>query len=36
MPTSIIAHETEKKTLYFLSKKNKKIFLIGIFSNVMQ
>jgi len=35
MPTSIIAHETEKKTLYFLSKKNKKIFLIGIFSNVM-
>ena len=35
MPTSIIAHETEKKTLYLLSKKNKKIFLIGIFSNVM-
>ena len=35
MPTSIIAHETEKKILYFLSKKNKKIFLIGIFSNVM-
>ncbi len=35
MPTSIIAHETEKKILYLLSKKNKKIFLIGIFSNVM-
>ena len=35
MPTSIIAHETEKKVLYLLSKKNKKIFLIGIFSNVM-
>ena len=35
MPTSIIAHETEKKTLYSLSKKNKKIFLIGIFSSVM-
>ena len=35
MPTSIIAHETEKKTLYLLSKKNKKVFLIGIFSNVM-
>ena len=35
MPTSIIAHETEKKILYSLSKKNKKIFLIGIFSNVM-
>ena len=35
MPTSIIAHETEKKILYLLSEKNKKIFLIGIFSNVM-
>jgi len=35
MPTSIIAHETEKKILHLLSKKNKKIFLIGIFSNVM-
>ena len=35
MPTSIIAHETEKKILYLLSKKNKKIFLIGIFSSVM-
>ena len=35
MPTSIIAHETEKKALYLLSNKNKKIFLIGIFSNVM-
>ena len=35
MPTSIIAHETEKKALYLLSKKNKKIFLIGIFSNVV-
>ena len=35
MPTSIIAHETEKKALYLLSKKNKKIFLIGIFSNVI-
>tara|TARA_B100000029_G_scaffold435666_1_gene449814 strand:+ start:80 stop:1447 length:1368 start_codon:yes stop_codon:yes gene_type:complete len=36
MPTSIIAHETEKKILHLLSKKNKKIFLIGIFSNVMK
>ena len=35
MPTSIIAHETEIKILHMLSKKNKKIFLIGIFSNVM-
>ena len=35
MPTSIIAHETEKKALSSLSKQNKKIFLIGIFANVM-
>ena len=35
MPTSIIAHETEKKTLNLLLKKNKKIFLIGPFANVM-
>ena len=35
MPTSIIAHETEKKVLSSLSKQNKKIFLIGIFANVM-
>jgi len=35
MPTSIIAHESEKKILSFLSKKNKKIFLIGIFANTM-
>ena len=36
MPTSIIAHETEKKILHLLTKKDKKIFLIGIFSNVMK
>ena len=35
MPTSIIAHETEKKVLNSLLKQNKKIFLIGIFANVM-
>ncbi len=35
MPTSIIAHETEKQILHWLTKKEKKIFLIGIFSNVM-
>ena len=35
MPTSIIAHETEKRTLNTLLKKNKKIFLIGIFANIM-
>ena len=35
MPTSIIAHETEKKILNLLLKKNKKIFLIGPFANVM-
>ena len=35
MPTSIIAHETEKKILHLLTQKEKKIFLIGIFSNVM-
>ena len=35
MPTSIIAHETEKKIVNFLLKKNKKIFLIGIFANVV-
>ncbi len=35
MPTSIIAHETEKKILHLLSKKNKKVILIGIFADVM-
>ena len=36
MPTSIVAHESEKKILQLLSKKKKKVFLIGIFSNVMK
>ena len=36
MPTSIIAHESEKKILQLLTKKNKKVFLIGVFSNVMK
>ena len=35
MPTSIIAHETEKSILNSLLKQNKKFFLIGIFANVM-
>ena len=35
MPTSIIAHESEKKVLSLISKKNKKIFLVGIFANTM-
>jgi len=36
MPTSIIAHETEKKVLNSLVKKKKKVFVIGIFANVMK
>ena len=36
MPTSIIAHETENKVLNTILKQNKKVFLIGIFGNVMK
>ena len=36
MPTSIIAHETENKVLNLILKQNKKVFLIGIFGNVMK
>ena len=36
MPSSIIAHETEKKIVEKLSKENKKIFVVGIFANVLK
>ena len=35
MPTSIIAHETEVEILKTLTGKNKKIFVVGVFSSVM-
>ena len=36
MPSSIIAHETEKKIIEKLSKLKKKIFVVGIFANVLK
>ena len=36
MPTSIIAHETEVEILKTLTDKNKKIFVVGVFSSVMK
>ena len=36
MPSSIIAHETEIGVIKKLSEKNCKIFIIGIFANVMK
>ena len=36
MTSSIIAHETEKKTLENLVNNNKKTFVIGVFSNVLK
>ena len=36
MPSSIIAHETEKEIVEKLSKANKKVFVVGIFSNVLK
>ena len=36
MPTSIIAHETEVEILKTLTGKNKKIFVVGVFSSVMK
>jgi len=36
MPTSIIAHETEIEILKTLTDKNKKIFVVGVFSSVMK
>ena len=36
MPSSIIAHETEKENLESLSMKNKKIFVIGIFASTLK
>jgi len=35
MPTSIIAHESEKKILLSLSNQKKKIFVVGVFGNVL-
>ena len=36
MPSSIIAHETEKGIIEKLSQENKKIFVVGIFANVFK
>ena len=36
MPSSIIAHESEVKVLKDLSKRNKKIFVVGVFSSVLK
>lgn len=36
MPSSIISHESEIEVLQKLSKKNKKIFIVGIFANVLK
>ena len=36
MPSSIIAHETEVSVIKKLAQMNCKIFIIGIFANVMK
>ena len=36
LPSSIICHETEIESLKKLSEKGKKIFVIGIFANVIK
>jgi len=36
MPSSIIAHESEVEVLKNLSEKNKKVFVVGVFSSVLK